>query len=94
MRYSIEELRFLRREATPGPWRWWTSNSHRRLSSDATGKDGDVVSAFRARDGLSILSVKDADADLIVAAVNELSALLDEIERLQNALRTKDGGPP
>ncbi len=29
----------------PGTWRWWTSCSFRRLSSDATGGDGDVLHA-------------------------------------------------
>lgn len=28
---------------TPGPWRWWTSCSFRRLSSEATHGDGDVL---------------------------------------------------
>ena len=27
----------------PGPWTWWTSCSFRRLSSDTTGGDGDVL---------------------------------------------------
>ena len=32
-------------KTTPGPWRWWTSCSFRRLSSEATGRDGDVLHA-------------------------------------------------
>jgi len=32
---------------TPGPWEWWTSNSFLRLSSKATGKDGDVIDSFK-----------------------------------------------
>ena len=83
MKRSTQELRDLHAAATKGPWRWWTSNSHQRLSSDATGKDGDVLSAYRAKDGLCVIHVLDADANLIVAAVNELPALLDEVETLR-----------
>ena len=36
-------------KTTPGPWRWWTSCSFRRLSSEATGRDGDVLSAVTQR---------------------------------------------
>lgn len=43
---TLDKLEAVARAATPGPWRWWTSNSVRRLSSDATGKDGDVLYAF------------------------------------------------
>ncbi len=60
---------------TPGPWRWWTSNSFRRLSSDATGKDGDVLSATVSRsDGHPDLIVSEADMKLIGAAPNLLTA--------------------
>lgn len=59
---------------TPGPWRWWTSNSVRRLSSDATGKDGDVLEAQHSS-GLASVRVSDADAALIAAAPHMVSAL-------------------
>lgn len=36
-------------KTTPGPWRWWTSCSFRRLSSEATGRDGDVLHAVTQR---------------------------------------------
>ena len=36
-------------KTTPGPWKWWTSCSYRRLSSDATGHDGDVLTAVVQR---------------------------------------------
>lgn len=54
---DLDALDALVAKATPGPWRWWTSNSHARLSSDATSKDGDVICAVRASDGLPVLSV-------------------------------------
>ena len=53
---------------TPWPWRWWTSNSRLRLSSDATGKDGDVLYAERLRDGADVVTPNPADRPLIAAA--------------------------
>ncbi|MDU1953601.1 MAG: hypothetical protein E6750_19660 [Atlantibacter hermannii] len=60
---------------TPGPWEWWTSNSFLRLSSRATGKDGDVIDSFKMSDGNTSLSVKAEDMHLIAAAPDLLEAL-------------------
>ena len=60
---------------TPGPWEWWTSNSFLRLSSKATGKDGDVIDSFKMSDGQTSLSVKVDDMHLIAAAPDLLEAL-------------------
>lgn len=60
---------------TPGPWQWWTSNSFVRLSSQATGKDGDVIDSFKMSDGATSLSVKVDDMHLIAAAPDLLEAL-------------------
>lgn len=60
---------------TPGPWQWWTSNSFLRLSSQATGKDGDVIDSFKMSDGATSLSVKVDDMHLIAAAPDLLEAL-------------------
>ena len=60
---------------TPGPWEWWTSNSFLRLSSKATGKDGDVIDSFKMSDGQTSLSVKVDDMNLIAAAPELLEAL-------------------
>ncbi len=60
---------------TPGPWEWWTSNSFLRLSSKATGKDGDVIDSFKMSDGQTSLSVKVDDMHLIAAAPDLLAAL-------------------
>lgn len=65
---------------TPGPWQWWTSNSFLRLSSQATGKDGDVIDSFKMSDGATSLSVKVADMHLIAAAPD----LLNELQRLRD----------
>lgn len=62
---------------TPGPWKWWTSNSFLRLSSEATGKDGDVIDSYKMSDGHTSLSVKYEDMRLIAAAPDLLEALQD-----------------
>jgi hypothetical protein len=64
---------------TPGPWRIWTSNSFRRISSDATGHDGDVLHAVVQRDGHPDLHFPNGgfegpDARLIAAAPDLLEA--------------------
>ncbi|AWQ50469.1 hypothetical protein B1A42_18495 [Serratia marcescens] len=67
--------------ATPGPWEWFTSNSIARLSSTPSGKDGDVLSAFRAFDGVPCVSVSQRDMAFIAAANPAVViALLAELE--------------
>lgn len=66
---------------TPGPWKWWTSNSLRRLTSHHLpgGQiefDGNVLHAYRsAGDGVADIAVSDDDMQLIAAAPELLSAL-------------------
>lgn len=60
---------------TPGPWKWWTSNSFLRLSSQATGKDGGVIDSYVMKDGHSSLIVSKEDMNLIAAAPDLLEAL-------------------
>jgi hypothetical protein len=84
---KIEELRRLEKAATPGPWRWWTSNSMRRLSSDPSGKDGDVVHAFRASDGVADIAILDRDMALIAGARNSLLRILDERDALLGSIK-------
>lgn len=60
---------------TPYPWRWFTSNSHNRLSSEVTGKDGDVIHAFKASDGMVCVNVNQRDMAVIAAAPELLEAL-------------------
>jgi hypothetical protein len=68
---------------TPGPWKWWTSCSFRRLGSEATGHDGDVLHAVIQRsDGhpdvhLPNGGVDGPDARLIAAAPELYEALLN-----------------
>ena len=78
---------------TPGPWRWWTSNSFRRLSSDATGKDGDVLYACVCPDRVADVVLPNGgaegpDAHLIAAApelyeaLRPFAAFLDALEHM------------
>lgn len=64
-------------EHTKGPWRWWTSNSTLRLSSDATRNDGDVLHAAIGADGVPHIVVSQDDMPLIAAAPELLSAAKD-----------------
>ena len=63
---------------TPYPRRWFTSNSHNRLSSEVTGKDGDVIHAYRASDGMVCVNVSQRDMSVIAAAPE----LLEELQRM------------
>ena len=77
---------------TPGPWRIWTSCSFRRISSAATGKDGDVLCAVVQRsDGHPDLHFSNGgfdgpDARLITAAPEMLHELRLAHRNILNAL--------
>jgi hypothetical protein len=63
---------------TPGPWRWWTSNSWRRLTSEARDRnrpDGGVLCPITLRDGHPDCAVSEADMALIAAAPDLYEAL-------------------
>lgn len=78
---KFSELKSAAMAATPGPWEWFTSNSMARLSSIPSGKDGDVLSAFRAADGVPCVSVSQRDMAFIAAANPAVTlALLAELE--------------
>ncbi|MDX4957271.1 hypothetical protein [Delftia acidovorans] len=71
---------------TPGPWEWWTSNSFRRLSSAATGNDGDVLYAtVQPSDGHPDVELPNGgwngpDGRLIAAAPELLEVALAALE--------------
>ena len=53
---QLAELERLEREATPGPWRWWTSNSHTRLGTDDC--DSAVAYGFASQhDGVGSIAI-------------------------------------
>jgi hypothetical protein len=67
------------REATPLPWRWWTSNSFRRLTGEANSRDrrdGSVLSPLVAGDGHPDCAISAADMALIEEGVNAMPLLL------------------
>ncbi|WP_052130849.1 hypothetical protein [Erwinia typographi] len=76
---QLNNLRGLIKFALPLPWKWWTSNSHTRLTS-AEGKDGDVIHAFKAVDGHTCVNVSSDNMKLIASAVNALPDLLAHID--------------
>lgn len=73
---------------TAGPWRWWTSNSVRRLSSDATGKDGDVLEAQHSS-GLASVRVSDVDASLIASAPDLFKSLSEVLAAYESDMRER-----
>lgn len=62
---------------TPGPWKWWTSNSWRRLKRDACGVTQSVLEPYVCKDGHPDCSVSDADMDLMAAAPELYEAALN-----------------
>ena len=72
--------------ATPLPWRWWTSNSMRRLSSDPTGKDGDVAHAFVAADGVPDIAIHEADMMAIETGVNAIGRYIADAEETERRI--------
>lgn len=83
---DLEALREVVANGTPGPWsnlshsgswEWW-------IKRDTGGWDGDILCIFE--DGEVHSEPTDADMDLIVAAVNALPVLLDEVQRLRDEL--------
>ena len=75
----LAELRRMLAAATPGKWYWATSNSRKRINSthECWTRDGAVLDAFRASDGVPCVSVRDEDMAVIVEAHNSLGELLD-----------------
>ncbi|WP_064799492.1 ead/Ea22-like family protein [Serratia plymuthica] len=84
---KLSELKATALAATPGPWEWFTSNSMARLSSTPSGKDGDVLSAFHASDGVPCVNVSQRDMAFIAAAnPAAVLALLAELEEKSQEL--------
>jgi len=79
---TIERLRALLAEATPGPWRARKWPSPRMVEVLATTKPP-IVPWSGFDDSDRTLKEHDANAVLIAAAVNGLPALLDAAEAVQ-----------
>ena len=78
---EIAELRRLEQRATRGPWRWWISNSWRRLKRDDMGISQPVAEPYVCRDGHPDISISEADMELIATLRNRAPALLTLAER-------------
>lgn len=53
---------------TKGKWKWWTSNSWKRLMSEHDGQTISVITPHVCRDGHPDINVSEADMKLIEAA--------------------------
>lgn len=84
---KAQETKALVAAATRGPWRWWTSNSMRRLSSDPSGKDGDVAHARIASDGVPDIAIREEDMAFIEGACNGAHAIVDAVLALTAEVR-------
>jgi hypothetical protein len=74
------------RVETPLPWRWWTSCSHQRLSSDVTGKDGDVAYGHTHKDGCGDIAIRECDMAHVENAVNRLPAYIADAEEMERRI--------
>ena len=82
---NIAHLRALIEKATPAPW------GHFVLRGEFESTKEAVICAIAPlhdmrKDAEAAIKLADADAALIVAAVNNVAALCDEVERLREAL--------
>jgi hypothetical protein len=88
---ELAELRRLLAEATPGPWEAFDEDGKAGVAAPAVTKQfiegpscyADIAALEDWFDSSRSREVTLANAALIVAAVNALPGLLDEVERLQ-----------
>lgn len=80
---NIVKMREAAERPTVRKWKWFTSNSHVRLSDLDSGKDGDVICAFKANDGYPVVSVN----QYVMRFIEEFSpsAAVELLDSLQDA---------
>lgn len=81
---NLDALEQLASAATPGPWEWWTSNSHVRLTGAECdggrhGQDGGVLHAANIRGEYATVVVSAADRQFIAAARTAVPELLARV---------------
>lgn len=76
--------------ATSGPWKWWTSNSHRRLTAEDR-QDGGVAYGTKHKDGCGDIVISEADMAFIEEARVDLPDALREIERQREQVEALRG---
>ena len=76
--------------ATSGPWKWWTSNSHRRLTAEDR-QDGGVAYGTKHKDGCGDIVIGEHDMALIEEARLDLPDALREIERQREQVEALRG---
>jgi class 3 adenylate cyclase len=72
------------RVTKPLPWRWWTSNSHRRLKSDAV--PGEVAFGTKLRDGCDDIVIDERDMAHLENAANRLPAYIDALDEMERRI--------
>lgn len=85
---DLERMKAVAEAATPGEWKWWTSNSWRRLYRDEPGIRSIVLEPFVARDGHPDLTVSQEDMAFFETCTPK--AVLSLISRLEEAERERD----
>ena len=76
--------------ATSGPWKWWTSNSHRRLTAEDR-QDGGVAYGTKHKDGCGDIVIGEHDMAFIEEARLDLPDALREIERQREQVEALRG---
>jgi hypothetical protein len=77
------------RVTKPLPWRWWTSNSHRRLKSDDA--PGEVAYGTKQRDGgVDDIVIDERDMAAIENAVNRLPKYIADAEEMDQRIEAAE----
>ncbi len=81
---STEAVTALLDGVTDGPWKWWTSNSWKRLRHDGDASSKRVLTPLVAKDGCPDCEISQEDMAFIAAASDLVPALLAERDALHS----------
>ncbi len=88
-----EALAKIQDREKPLPWVVHTGSSFRRIASESTREDGNVLHAICHRDGCLDLSMGEDQLVPLVLLVNSYASILDELEALRGeAGRLRNAG--